>query len=473
MNVLRKWNDINLIWRIVIGMVIGIILGLMQASFGFPDWLDSIFVLLGTLFVNALKAIAPILVFFLVMSALANAKAAGTMKTVVVLYIVGTFLAALIAVGASFIFPIDMQLAQNVDTSENTPPEGIGEVLTTLVMNIFSNPVDALMNANYIGILAWAIVVGIALRAARGTTKAFLEDISKAITKVVRWVINLAPFGVLGLVYNAVSTSGIGIFTTYGKLLLLLVGCMLVVALIVYPIMIAVCIHKNPYPLVLRCLKDSGITAFFTRSSAANIPINMKLCQDLGLNRDNYSVSIPLGATVNMGGASVTIAVMTMATCHLLGISVDFPTAVILSVLAAIGACGCSGVAGGSLLLIPMACSLFGISNDIAMQVVGVGMIIGVIQDACETALNSSSDAMFTATAEYMLRRKKGIPFYPGKNAPLPKEEIEEDALSEAQTTAEHTWIEDVPTEGENAEKPEALESTDTDEDAPEDSKDK
>ena len=355
MNVLKKWNDISLIWRIVIGMVIGAILGILAGSA--PDILGGdaglgIFIgLLGTLFVSALKAVAPILVFFLVTSALANAKTAGSMKTVIVLYIVSTFLAAFIAVAASFIFPIDITLADPPE-EVTAAPEGIGAVLVTLVKNIFSNPVDALMNANYIGILAWAIVLGIALRAAKQATKSVFENVAQAMTKIVRWVISLAPFGILGLVYTAVSTSGLEIFTTYGALILLLVCVMFFIALVINPIIVWVCIRRNPYPLVLRCLKDSGITAFFTRSSAANIPVNMKLCHDLGLNRDNYSVSIPLGATINMAGAAVTISVMTMATCHLLGISVDFPTAVILSVLAAIGACGASGVAGGSLLLI-------------------------------------------------------------------------------------------------------------------------
>ena len=435
MNILRKWNDINLIWRIVIGLVLGALVGIFAPA-------DiTVIELLGTLFVNALKAVAPVLVFFLVSSALANAKTAGSMKTVIVLYIVSTFLAAFVAVAASFLFPIDMALPGEAASTDNEAPEGIGAVLMTLLNNVFSNPVDALVNANYLGILAWAIVLGIALRAAKATTKSVFENVSQAMTKVVRWIINLAPFGIFGLVYTAVSTSGTEIFTTYGALLLLLVGCMAFVALIMNPIIVAVCIHKNPYPLVFRCLRDSGIYAFFTRSSAANIPVNMKLCQDLGLNKDNYSVSIPLGSTVNMAGASVTISVMTMATCHMLGISVDFPTALILSVLAALGACGASGVAGGSLLLIPMACSLFGISNDIAMQVVAVGLIIGVIQDSCETAINSSSDALFTATAEYRSRRKKGIEFFPGKNAPLPEEEIIEDKLTETDTTPEHTWI--------------------------------
>lgn len=438
MELLRKWNSISLIWRIVIGLVIGAVLGVCSQAFA---W-DQIMIidLLGTLFVSALKAVAPILVFFLVLSALANAKTAGSMKTVILLYIVSTILSAFIAVLVSFVFPVDIQLA-NPPEDVAASPEGIGAVLLTLVTNIFSNPVDALMKGNFIGILAWAIVLGIALRSARQSTKSVFENISEAITRVVRWIINLAPFGILGLVYTSVSTSGLEIFTSYGAIILLLVGCMLLIALVVNPIIVFVCIRKNPYPLVLRCLKDSGITAFFTRSSAANIPVNMELCQNLGLNKDNYSVSIPLGATINMAGAAVTISIMTMATVHLLGIQVDFPTAVVLSILSAVGACGASGVAGGSLLLIPLACSLFGIGQDIAMQVVAVGLIIGVIQDSCETALNSSSDVLFTASAEYMARRKKGIEFFPGKDAPLPVEEIEADKLDKAQLEGtEDTW---------------------------------
>lgn len=438
MELLRKWNSISLIWRIVMGLVIGAVLGVCSQAFA---W-DQIMIidLLGTLFVSALKAVAPVLVFFLVLSALANAKTAGSMKTVILLYIVSTILSAFIAVLVSCAFPVDIQLA-NPPEDIAASPEGIGAVLLTLVTNIFSNPVDALMKGNFIGILAWAIVLGIALRSARQSTKTVFENISEAITRVVRWIINLAPFGILGLVYTSVSTSGLEIFTSYGAIILLLVGCMLLIALVVNPIIVFVCIRKNPYPLVLRCLKDSGITAFFTRSSAANIPVNMELCQNLGLNKDNYSVSIPLGATINMAGAAVTISIMTMATVHLLGIQVDFPTAVVLSILSAVGACGASGVAGGSLLLIPLACSLFGIGQDIAMQVVAVGLIIGVIQDSCETALNSSSDVLFTASAEYMARRKKGIEFFPGKDAPLPVEEIEEDKLDEAQLEGtEDTW---------------------------------
>ena len=438
MELIRKWNSISLIWRIVMGLVIGAVLGVCSQAFA---W-DQIMIidLLGTLFVSALKAVAPILVFFLVLSALANAKTAGSMKAVILLYIVSTILSAFIAVLVSFAFPVDIQLATPPEDVAASP-EGIGAVLLTLVTNIFSNPVDALMKGNFIGILAWAIVLGIALRSAKQSTKTVFENISAAITRVVRWIINLAPFGILGLVYTSVSTSGLEIFTSYGAIILLLVSCMLLIALVVNPIIVFVCIRKNPYPLVLRCLKDSGITAFFTRSSAANIPVNMELCQNLGLNKDNYSVSIPLGATINMAGAAVTISIMTMATVHLLGIEVDFPTAVVLSILSAVGACGASGVAGGSLLLIPLACSLFGIGQDIAMQVVAVGLIIGVIQDSCETALNSSSDVLFTASAEYMARRKKGIEFFPGKDAPLPVEEIEEDKLDEAQLEGtEDTW---------------------------------
>ena len=371
--------------------------------------------LLGTLFVSALKGVAPVLVFFLVISALANARAAGSMKTIVILYMVSTFLAALTAVVASFLFPSTITLIDAAETAQASPQD-IGEVLTALVMNIVSNPVDALMNANYIGILAWAIVLGIAMRASDNTKQVF-TNVSEAVSKVVRWVIACAPFGILGLVYTTVSENGLEIFTEYGHLLLVLVGCMLFIAFIVNPLMVWVNIRKNPYPLVWRCVKESGLYAFFTRSSAANIPVNMELCRKLGLNKDTYSVSIPLGATINMAGAAVTIAVMTLACCNTMNVSVDLPTAVILCVLAAVSACGASGVAGGSLLLIPLTCSLFGISNDIAMQVVAIGLIIGVIQDSCETALNSSSDALFTATADYREQRIAGKDFNPGKDA--------------------------------------------------------
>ena len=397
----QKWSSISLIKRIVAGLIIGAILGLVLPGVAF-------FPLLGSLFVGALKAVAPMLVFVLVMASLANAKSdsAGNISSIVILYLVGTLSAAIVAVIGSFLFPVTLTLT--ADAAQNAAPSGIGEVLNTLLMNVVSNPISALVNANYIGILTWGCILGVALRAASDSTKNFLNDLSEAVSQAVRWVINMAPFGILGLVYDTVSTNGLEIFTDYGKLLLLLVGCMLIVALIVNPLIVYVCIRKNPYKLVLRCLRESGITAFFTRSSAANIPVNMALCESLNLNEDNYSVSIPLGATINMAGAAITISVMALAAVNTLGMSVDIPTAIILSVLSAVSACGASGVAGGSLLLIPLACSLFGISNDIAMQVVGVGFIIGVVQDSCETALNSSSDALFTATAEFMTWRKQG-----------------------------------------------------------------
>ena len=404
----RAYNDVSLIKRIVAGLVVGAVLGIALPGV-------EVVGLLGTLFVSALKAVAPVLVFFLVVSALANAKAAGSMKTVVVLYVVSTFVAALVAVAASYLFPTELTLA--APAAEQSSPSGIGEVLGTLVMNMVANPIDALANANYLGILVWAVVLGIALRAASGTVKDVFTSVSDAVSTVVRWVIALAPFGVLGLVYTTVSENGLDIFAEYGRLILVLVGCMLFIAFVTNPLIVFANVRKNPYPLVLRCLKDSGITAFFTRSSAANIPVNMELCRKLGLDKDNYSVSIPLGATINMAGAAVTISVMAMAAAHTMGVSIDLPTAVILSALAAVSACGASGVAGGSLLLIPLACSLFGIGNDVAMQVVAIGFIIGVVQDSCETALNSSSDVLFTATAEYRAWRREGRDFRLGHDA--------------------------------------------------------
>lgn len=397
---IQKWNSISLILRILIGLFIGAILG-----FILPGATEIAF--LGTLFVGALKAIAPILVFVLVMSSLAQAKERIGKKftTVILLYITSTLLASFIAVAASFLIPVTLELT---DAVSEAAPSGIVEVLETLLTNIVSNPVSALMNANYVGILAWAVIFGIALRGASDHTKEVLSDVSDAVSQGVRWIINLAPLGILGLVFNAVSTNGLNIFSTYGKLLLVLVGCMFAVALIADPLLTAICLRRNPYPLVFRCLRESGLTAFFTRSSAANIPINMTLCEKLGLDKDMYSVSIPLGATINMDGAAITIAVMTLAAARTMGISVDIPTAIILCVLSTVAACGASGVAGGSLLLIPLACSLFGISNDIAMQVVGVGFIIGVVQDSFETAINSSGDVLFAATAEYREWIKEG-----------------------------------------------------------------
>ena len=433
-NFIEKWNSISLVLRIVIGLAIGAVLGLLIPSDG--TIVPAIITLLGTLFVNALKAVAPILVFFLIISALCNAKAPASMRTIIILYLVSTFVAALVAVVGSFIFPMELTLASADDISQSSP-SGIGEVLNTLLMNIVMNPVKALVEANYIGILVWAAMIGAALRATGEGVKAVFNAISDAVATIVRWIISLAPLGILGLVYDAVATNGMEIFIEYGQLIALLVCCMLVIALVTNPIMVFILTRKNPYPLVLRCLKDSGITAFFTRSSAANIPVNMELCEKLGLDKNLYSVSIPLGATINMAGAAVTISVMAMQAANTVGLSVDIPTAVILSALAAISACGASGVPGGSLLLIPMACSLFGISNDVAMQVVAVGFIIGVIQDSCETALNSSSDALFTATAEYRDWKKAGrTDFTMGKdNTPLEKAENLQQSGSGTQPT--------------------------------------
>lgn len=401
-NLILKWNKISLVKRILIGIILGIILALTIPNAG--KWI-AIF---GSLFVGALKAVAPILVLFLVMSAISQHKSGHptNMKSIITLYGIGTFLAGFVAVVASFLFPVSLSLGTSAE--DLTPPEGIIEVLKTLLFNIVANPIDALLHANYIGILTWAVVLGIALKNASDSTKNMLANFSDAISQVVKWVINLAPIGIMGLVFDAIVTSGLSALLAYGKLLMVLIGCMLFVALVMNPIIVFINIRKNPYPLVLKCLRESGITAFFTRSSAANIPVNMSLCERLKLDKDTYSVSIPLGATINMAGAAVTISVLTLAAVHTLGIKVDIATALILSVLSAISAAGASGVAGGSLLLIPLACSLFGIPNDIAMQVVAVGFIIGVLQDSCETALNSSSDVLFTATAEYMKMRKEG-----------------------------------------------------------------
>lgn len=370
-----------------------------------PEQVSGI-TILGDLFVGALKAVAPILVFFLVMSAISGHKSGQktNMKSIIILYLVGTFAAGCVAVIASFIFKINLTLVESA--SDITPPSGITEVLKTLVFNVVANPVDALLNANYIGILTWALLLGVALRFASDSTKSMLSDVAEAVSQVVRWVIKFAPLGVMGLVFNAIAANGIETLFSYGKLIFLLVGAMFFDALVVNPIIVYIKTRQNPYPLVFKCLKDSGITAFFTRSSAANIPVNMKLCEELKLDKDTYSISIPLGATINMGGASITIAILTLAATHTLGQTVDFGTAVILCVLAAVSACGASGVAGGSLLLIPLACSLFGIPNDIAMQVVGVGFIVGVIQDSCETALNSSTDVLFTAAADIANKKK-------------------------------------------------------------------
>ena len=401
-NLMKKWNSLSLVKRIFVGLIIGIALALTV-----PEQFSGI-TIFESLFVGALKAIAPILVFFLVMSAISGHRE-GTetnMKSIIVLYLLGTFLAGLIAVIASFLFPVSLTLGAGVDSI--TPPGGVVEVLKALLMNVVDNPVKALFNANYIGILAWAIVLGLAIKGASQTTKDMISTFAEGLATMVRWVINFAPLGIMGLVFDSIATSGLESLLSYGQLLILLVGCMLFVAFVVNPIITYVCIRQNPFKLVLMCLRESGITAFFTRSSAANIPVNMALCEKLGLDKDTYSVSIPLGATINMAGAAVTISVLSLAAVHTLGITVDIPTAIILSVLSAVSACGASGVAGGSLLLIPLACSLFGIPNDVAMQVVGVGFIVGVIQDSAETALNSSTDVLFTASAEFRKRRLAG-----------------------------------------------------------------
>ena len=399
--VLNFWNQLSLINRIVIGMIIGILLGIFVPQ--------AVAVgTIGTVFVSALKAIAPLLVFFIVLSALAQHKEGHetNMKSIVILYLFGTFAAALVGVLVSFAFPITLTLTDTV--SEIAAPEGIASVLQTLILKLVDNPVNALMSGNYIGILSWAVVFGFAFRKADVSMKSVLQQVADATSYVVKVVISCAPFGIMGLVYTTVSENGVGVFASYGELIMVLLGSMFFVALVVNPIIVFFMIKENPYPIVFRCLKDSGITAFFTRSSAANIPVNMELCRDLGLDEDSYSVSIPLGATINMAGAAITITVLSLAAVNTLGIQVDFLTALVLSILSTVAACGASGVAGGSLLLIPVACSLFGISNDIAMQVVGVGFIIGVLQDSCETALNSSTDVLFTAAAEFRQWKKEG-----------------------------------------------------------------
>ena len=398
--IIRAWNKASLIKRILIGMLLGASLGLL-----FPSL--SGLGILGDLFVGGLKAIAPVLVFTLVANALSqHQKGQDTnMKTVIFLYLLGTFAAALVAVLASFLFPVQITLSSA--STEIAPPDGIGQVLSNLLLNLVDNPLNAVVKANYIGILSWAVVFGLAMREASKNSKELLKTMAGVTSKIVEWIINLAPFGIMGLVFKTISDKGITSLANYGILLGLLITTMAFVTFVINPLIAFLFMRKNPYPLVLKCLRVSGITAFFTRSSAANIPVNMKLCQDLGLNPDTYSVSIPLGSTINMAGAAVTINILTLAAVNTLGIPVDFGTAFVLSVVAAISACGASGIAGGSLLLIPVACSLFGISNDVAMQVVGVGFVIGVVQDSCETALNSSTDVLFTAVAEYASARKK------------------------------------------------------------------
>ena len=398
----KKYLEMALIKLIIVGLIVGIVIALVA-----PAAVPAVSIL-GDIFVRALKGIAPVLVFILVMNAMAQRKADanGSMKPIIRLYIFGTFSASLVGVCMSFLFPTVLQL-QVADTAI-APPSGIIEVLKNLVLSVVDNPVNAIVNANYIGILAWAILAGIALHRASDNTKAMVDDFAQAVTKIVQWVIRLAPFGIMGLVANSVGTSGLGALLGYVQLLGVLLGSFFLVALVMNPLIVFLHTRRNPYPLVFATLRESGLYAFFTRSSAANIPVNLSLCKRLGLNEDIYSISIPLGATVNMAGAAITIAVLSLAAANTLGVHVDLPTALLLSIVATVGACGASGVAGGSLLLIPVACASFGIGNDIAMQVVGVGFIIGVLQDSCETALNSSSDVLFTATAEFAARAKEG-----------------------------------------------------------------
>ncbi|MBQ2093631.1 MAG: serine/threonine transporter SstT [Ruminococcus sp.] len=402
--VLMIYNGASLILRIIIGIVIGVVLALIVPQ---AEWIS----MLGNLFVGALKAIAPVLVAVLVAASLCqdNAKLDRRFGLVIFFYILSTYLAAVAAVTASFIFPQTITLTSEVAKTEIAAPGGLGDIVRGLLNSIIANPIEALSNGNYLGILFWAVIIGMALkRFASENTQELMRNLSDAVTQVVRWIINLAPFGILGLVFTAVSESGFDIFVTYGKLMLLLVCTMLTVAFVINPLIVALSLRSNPYPLVLRCIRESGLTAFFTRSSAANIPVNLNLCERLGLDRDMYSVSIPLGSTINMDGAAVTITIMALATAHTLGIEVSLPTAILLSFLSSLAACGSSGVTGGSLLLIPMACSLFGIPDTVSMQVVGVGFIIGVIQDSMETAINSSGDVLFTATAEYLHWKKQG-----------------------------------------------------------------
>lgn len=382
----------SLVKQILVGLIAGILLAWLAPEAA------KMMSLLGTLFISALKAVAPILVWVLVMASIANHRQGqkSNIRPVLILYLLATFFAALTAVVASFMFPSVLTLV--VNESQLSPPENIAEVLKGVLINVVANPVDALINGNYMGILAWSIGLGLALRHASDTTKALTQDLADAVTNVVRVVIRLAPIGIFGLVSSTIATTGFEVLAGYLQVLVVLLGCMLFVALVVNPMIVFWKIRSNPYPLVWACLRESGVTAFFTRSSAANIPVNMAMCRRMNLNEDTYSVSIPLGATINMGGAAITITILTLAAVNTLGMPVDVPTALLLSLVAAICACGASGVAGGSLLLIPLACSMFGISNDIAMQVVAVGVMIGVLQDSAETALNSSTDVLFTAT---------------------------------------------------------------------------
>ena len=392
-NYIKTWTRISLVFRILIGLTIGAVLGVFCPQL-------TVIGVLGKIFVSALKAIAPVLVAVLVAASIAKAhRGLGErFTTVISLYLFSTLLAAIVAVVGSFLFPVTIVLKNTVT---NATPTGLIDVFSSMLTNMVANPLVSVSSANYIGILFWAIIAGLGLKIrATQQTIEVVDDFAKVVAQVVSWVIQFAPFGIMGLVFSSVSESGLEIFTSYGKLLLLLVGSMLFTALVVNPIVVAFYIRKNPYPLVWLCIKESGLNAFFTRSSAANIPVNMDLCERMGLNKNFYSVSIPLGSTINMDGAAITITILSLAVAHTIGVEVSFFSALFLSIIATLGACGASGVAGGSLLLVPMACSFFGISNDIAMQAVAAGFIISVVQDSMETALNSSSDVLFTATAE-------------------------------------------------------------------------
>ena len=403
MSFIQKWTESSLILKIIIVMILGVVLGIVV-----PQW--SFIGFFGKVFVEALKSIAPLLVFILVASAISQAKTGvgSKFKIIIAIFLLMNFIAAVVATISCFIFPVSIHLSA---ASTAVSPGGLADILGEMLLKIFSNPIKSLSEGEYLGILFWSIIIGIALRmVGSDTTKDLLNDIAEVFSKIVYFIIQFAPIGVMGLVFTSVCESGLSIFSQYGELILLIVGCILIMAFIINPLISALLLKRNPFPLVFTCLKESGVTAFFSRSSAANIPINMQLCEKLGLDRDFYSVTIPLGSTINTNGAAVTIAVMTLVACHTMGIPVHFSWAILLCVVTTLAACCASGVVGGSLLLIPLTCSLFGISQDISMQVVAVGFIISVIQDSFETALNSASDVLFTAATEYYMRAKNGEP---------------------------------------------------------------
>jgi len=398
-SLLKKLLSTSLVSQIIVAIILGTLLAVMSPELG------KSFSMLGGLFVSALKAVAPILVFVLVASSIANQKtnSDANLKPIIGLYFIGTLSAAFVAVVLSFMFPTELTL--DLAGATANPPKGLSEVLSTLAFKVVENPVTAIANGNFIAVLAWGIGLGFSLKHSNENTKIMVHDLSEAVSSIVRLVIRFAPIGIFGLVANTIATTGFDALAEYSQLVAVLLSSMLIIAVLVNPLIVFLITRQNPYPLVFTCLKGSGITAFFTRSSAANIPVNMALCKKLNLHEDTYSVSIPLGATINMAGAAITITVLTLAAAHSLSIDIDFGTAILLSVVASISACGASGVAGGSLLLIPLACGLFGINSDIAMQVVAIGFIIGVIQDSAETALNSSTDVVFSAAASHHLNK--------------------------------------------------------------------